>query len=892
MSASLTALFSAALLQTASHPSSLALPAAPQTVLAVRVSTPIVLDGDLGDPAWREAVPFGQFIQLEPDEDKPATERTEVRVLFSDEALYIGAHLYDSSPDSIVARLARRDAQVTADRFTVFLDPYHDRRTGFYFGVSAAGTQYDGTLKNDDWDDNTWDGIWQARTRRDREGWTAEIRIPYSQLRFRAGDQQVWGVNFKREIARKNERDYVVHTPKGGSGFVSRFVDLTGIEQLRPPRRLEFVPYATSKAEFLDHPSGDPFNDGSRFRGSVGVDAKLGLGSNLTLDATVNPDFGQVEVDPAVVNLTDVETFYPEKRPFFIEGADIFEYGFGGANNFWGFNWPGPDFFYSRRIGRTPQGSAPAADYVDVPQGSTIIGAAKLSGKVARDLSVGLLSALTSRERARLADSTGRFSAEVEPLTSYNVLRARREFAGGRQSLGLIATGTFRNVGTPVLRDQLSRDALGLGLDGWTFLDREKMWVVTGWAGASRVSGSRARITSLQRNSVHYFQRPDAAQADVDSAATALSGWAARAWLNKQRGNWLLNAAFGMVSPGFETNDLGFLSRTDVINAHVVGSRRWSTPGRLFRFARINTASYRVYDFGGIRTGEGYMLSGGVEFHNYHSAEGFLAFNPDRLNGRATRGGPLMLAPRGWEGELFYATDDRKPVIAQIGVHRSRYSRGSEDTWGGSANLEWKPAAAVSLKVGPAFERSRSGAQFVGIYGDPAATATYDNRYVFADLAQTTVSADVRLNWTFSPTLSLELYAQPLLSSGDYQHYKELSRPRSYEFRRYGTSGSTITPVTDANGTVVSYQVDPDGSGTAATPFSFDNADFSLTSLRGNAVLRWEYSPGSTLYLVWTQDRSAESLNGDFRLGRSLRQLGRARGNHVFAVKVTYWWHP
>jgi len=251
-----------------------------------------------------------------------------------------------------------------------------------------------------------------------------------------------------------------------------------------------------------------------------------------------------------------------------------------------------------------------------------------------------------------------------------------------------------------------------------------------------------------------------------------------------------------------------------------------------------------------------------------------------------------MLSPQGWEGEIYYATDDRKPVIAQLDIHRSQYSQGSDDTWGGSLNLEWKPAAAVSVKVGPQFERLYSGAQYVGTFSDMTATRTYGYRYVFGDLAQTTVSANVRLNWTFSPSLSLELYAQPLLSSGDYRHYKEFSQPRSYEFQRYGTGGSTITPVTNPRGQVVSYVVDPDGSDTLATPFSFDNADFSVESLRGSAVLRWEYLPGSTLFFVWTQDRSASSLDGEFGLDRSLSQLGRAHANNIFAVKLTYWWHP
>ena len=860
-----------------------------RTVQAVRRSAPVALDGDLSDAAWFGTIPVSGFRQREPDEGAPATEPTEVKVLYDDEAIYIGARMFDSAPDSIVGRLARRDNWVVSDRFQVFLDPYHDRRTGFFFGVNAAGTLYDGTLMNDDWDNDTWDGIWDAKTRRDSLGWTVEMRIPYSQLRFQQGDRYLWGINFRRDLARRNEASFLSYTPRSESGFVSRFYDLQGVEQVRPPRRFEVVPYLTSKAEFVDHQRGDPFNDGRRFRGSAGADFKLGIGSNLTLDATVNPDFGQVEVDPAVVNLSDVETFYPEKRPFFIEGADIFDFGSGGANNFWGFNWPGPDLFYSRRIGRPPQGSTPDATFSQVPDGTTILGAAKLSGKIGHSLSVGGLSALTGRETARLQDSTGRFSAEVEPLTSYNLVRGQREFGQGRQGLGLLATGTFRDLAGSRLRDELNQDALALGVDGWTFVDRDKMWVITGYAAGSRVDGTRARITGLQQNSTHYFQRPDSRYVSVDSNATSLTGWAGRLWLNKQRGNWLVNAAVGGISPEFESNDLGFLSRTDVANGHFVLSRRWTDTGRLFRFARINAATFRSYDFDGDRIGEGYWMSGGATLLNYQGFEGYLAYNPDRVNPRGTRGGPRMTAPSGYEASLSYNTDDRKTMFGGVTVNRSAYSRGSDDTWGASLSLEWRPAAAVSVRVEPQLEVSRVGAQYVSTVEDATATSTFGSRYVFANLDQTTLSASLRLNWTFSPRLSLELYAQPLVSSGNYREFKELARPNSYDFRRFGTQGSTITPVTDPDGTVNGYEVDP---GTGASSFTLENPDFSLASLRGNAVLRWEYLPGSTLFLVWTQDRSDDAVDGEFRFGRSLRRLVQARGNNIFAVKVSYWWHP
>ena len=338
------------------------------TVRAQRIETGITVDGYLGDPAWATAPAISSFTQREPQEGQAPTQRTVVRVLFDDGNLYVAAELFDSHPDSIISLLERRDRFVNADAFTVMLDPYHDKRSGFYFGVNAAGTLYDGTLFNDEWDDDSWDGVWTAATRRDANGWTVEMRIPFSQLRFRPGTAQVWGINFKREIARRNERDFLVYTPQNGSGFVSRFPELLGLDGLNPPRRLEVTPYATMRGEYLATGTGDPFNDGSRYNPGMGADVKMGLGANLTLTGTVNPDFGQVEVDPAVVNLSDVEVFFPERRPFFVEGSNTFNFGYGGSNNFWGFNWTAHDFLYSRRIGRAPAGSTPIRYASSIPR--------------------------------------------------------------------------------------------------------------------------------------------------------------------------------------------------------------------------------------------------------------------------------------------------------------------------------------------------------------------------------------------------------------------------------------------------------------------------------------------------------------------------------------------
>ncbi len=857
--------------------------AAPLSVAAVRISERLRIDGTLDDAVWSSAPLVSGFVQSAPNEGASASERTEVRIVYDDDALYVGARLYDDAPQEVRAVLARRDRTTNADRFLVFLDCYHDRRTGFYFGVNAAGTPYDGTLFNDDWDSDTWDGVWEGAARRDSLGWTAELRIPYSQLRFQKRPSYRWAVNFKREIARKNEADYLVATPSNGSGFVSRFVELTGISAVQPPRRLEVTPYVTSRAEFLSHDAGDPFHGGGHVGGGAGADAKFGLGSNLTLDATVNPDFGQVEVDPAVVNLSDVETFFDERRPFFVEGASIFDFGQGGANDFWDFNWAEPQFLYTRRIGRTPQGDEPDARFSKVPSGTHILGAAKVTGKAA-SWNVGALSAVTNREIGRFDDGSRRFTQELEPLTYYGVARAQRELAGGRHGIGLLATTAARSFGSPALRDQLTSSAVAVAADGWTTLDSKGVWVTTAWAGITRVAGTSAQLADLQAGSVHYFQRPDADYLGVDSAANSMTGFGGRFTLNKQKGDWMVNSAFSLFDPDFEVNDVGFGSRSDEINAHAMVGRKWTRPGRVFRSWRLNFATWRTLNLGGNVTSSGYFLTGLFELRNFSTGKWWVAYNPETLNDRRTRGGPLTLNPSGVEADGNIGTDPNRRWVAGLSLHGSHYRQDSDRSWSVGTTLEWKPGARLSIAVEPRFERSRTTAQYVDTFDDGLAAATFGHRYVFADLNQTTLSASLRLNWIFSPKLSLEVYAQPLLSSGHYTGYKELARPRSYAFTPY----PSVMPAADPDSVII----DPDGSGGPAEARTLEDPNFSLASLRGNAVLRWEYSPGSTLFLVWTQSRSDTENFGDFRAGHGLGRLARAAGDNIFLVKLSYWWNP
>ncbi|MBT8400651.1 MAG: carbohydrate binding family 9 domain-containing protein [Rhodothermia bacterium] len=849
------------------------------TVSAARLSEEVNIDGRHTDAAWAAAPVISQFTQRDPEQGAEPTFRTEVRILYDDEALYVSARMFDSAPDSIVARLGRRDNRLDSDDFTVYLDPFLDRRTGYFFGINAAGTLRDGTLENDDWDDEDWDGVWVGKAIIDDEGWCAEFRIPFSQLRFQAAEDHEWGINFRRSIARKNESDFLVYTPRKESGFVSRFPTLQGLRGIAPKRQLDVIPYIRTRAEFLDHADDDPFNDGSSYSPGVGADFRVGVTSNLTLNATVNPDFGQVEVDPAVVNLSDVETFFPEKRPFFIEGNSVFNgFGRGGTNNMWGFNFSNPNFFYSRRIGRAPQGRLPANDYAERIDGARIIGATKLTGRINGGWNLGTIHSLTERAVADFALDGDRTSAEVEPLAYYGVNRLQKEFSGGRQALGVLSTVAVRDFREDRLRSQINQSAVVVGLDGWTFLDSDKVWVLTGWSAISNVSGTADRMVAVQTDPRRYFQRPDAKYASVDSSATSLSGSAGRLMLNKQSGRFGMNAALGYYSPSFDVNDLGFLFRSDIINGHVVLSYDWPDPGSWYRRVQVYSAAFNSSDFDGNTTWRGVWAANWIRFLNYHEVWLNVAYNPETVSNRRTRGGPLTLNQPGLELNFEYDTDSRKRLVWEIGGYT--YLQEDSDFLQLYTEFVWQPASNVRVTLNPRASWNNEFSQYVGTFDDPTATATFGKRYVFAELDQVTVSSSVRLNWTFTPTMSLQLFAQPLISSGNYFNYKELAAPRTYDFVNYGESGTTF----DADNLVV----DPDGPG-PARPIELPDQDFNFRSLRGTAVLRWEYMPGSTLFLVWTQSRSDSEDIGRLDFGPSVRDLFGAKPDNIFAIKLTYW---
>src|SRR5262245_32827952 len=517
---------------------------APHAVIkAFRTPTPPSIDGRFTEECWTLAEPVSGFLQIDPDEGAPATEATEIRVAFDNDALYISARMLDSDARQLSRRLSKRDDEPDADRISIYLDPMHDHQTGFMFRVSAAGVQKDQIAINNTCTDTTWDAVWNSAVTIDTQGWSAELRIPLSQLRFPDGDQQTWGLNVDRYIQRKNETDWLELVKKNESGLASRMAHLIGLNGVSPKRHLELLPYSAARNEFIAPARpGNPFNDGSRAFASAGLDLKYGLTSNLTLNGAINPDFGQVEVDPAVVNLSAFETFFDEKRPFFLEGSQIFNnFGQGGANDFWGFNTSDPNIFYSRRIGRTPQ-LLPSNAFIEPPVATTILGAAKMTGKTARGWSIGLLEAVTDREEAPAVIGRVRTRVDVEPLTNYLVARLRRDI-GRRAGAGFITTAVNRRLDSFELRNGLTSQAYVGGVDGYYFFSDKLDWVVTGKMSGSYVHGEQTVVSQLQRAAQRYFQRPDAPQVSFDPTRQSLSGFAGRLNLNRNSGLVRFNAA-------------------------------------------------------------------------------------------------------------------------------------------------------------------------------------------------------------------------------------------------------------------------------------------------------------------------------------------------------------
>ena len=842
--------------------------AAPRAT-ATRLTGTINLDGSLSEPQWRTAQPIGGLTQLDPQEGKPSSERSDIRFMYDDDALYIGAMLYDRQAPR--GRLGRRDMSMSAsDWLTVIIDTNHDHITAVGFEVNPLGVKRDQTRSPSNEDDG-WEPVWDVATNITDSGWVAELRIPFSQLRFAGSTDLVWGLQVERQIARNQEFANWSFTPREQAGGIPRFGHLVGITNVAAGKKLEVMPYVVARSENINR-NGNPFRDNHEFNGDVGVDLKYRVTSNMTLDATVNPDFGQVEVDPAVINLTAFETFFPEKRPFFVEGSELFNFGTDGTNS----------VFYSRRIGKQPS-LAPPYDLVDVPDATGILGATKLTGRTRGGWAMGVLDAVTGKETSRFRTDAGEDGNFVsEPLTNYFAGRLRREARGGLTAVGSFLGAVNRGDLPGPLSSVLRKSAYTGGIDfrhQWA----QRNWTFEGFIASSHVRGDEDAMIGTQRLAYHYFQRPDATHLELDSSATSLTGFAGSAILSHRIGrHWNMRGSFNTISPDYEISDLGFQRRADRLDLQANGSYTEQRPGKRFRYYQFSGTALYEHNYAWDPISSRLFLSSFVQLLNYWS--GNLNFSwglPGTIDDRLTRGGPRSRRPAYISANAEIASDPRRKVVLNLGTFLQKGpGDGSNNDWFGQ--ILYKPRPSLELGIGPSISWDKSEAQFIRRVVDPAATATYGTRYVFASVDQTTLSIDTRVNYTFSPTLSLQVFAQPFVASGAFGPAKEFAEPGKFEFLTYGTDV----------GEIVDGLIYPNGQGTDAVSFEVPKPDFNVGSLRGNAVLKWEWRPGSTMYVAWQQTRDAFSPVGSFALNRDFDNLFGARPDNIFLVKVSYWLNP
>jgi hypothetical protein len=805
------------------------------------------VNGELSEDLWQLATAVDAFVQREPEEGGRPSQPTEFRVAYDATTLYVKVRAFDTEASRITGYLTRRDAESPSDWIRVLIDSYHDRRTAYEFAVNPAGVKQDRYWYNDNNRDDSWDAVWDVKVSTDETGWTAEFRIPFSQLRFSPSASSTFGFAVSRQIGRLNETSTWPLLARSATGYVSSFGDLGGLSMAASPKRLEMLPYLVG--DVTRRPTdGNPLIKGTAPSGEIGMDMKYALTPGLTLTTTINPDFGQVEADPAVVNLSAFETFFSERRPFFVEGSGNFRFDADCPN--------GPcQMFYTRRVGRSPQGleTLPTDDgvYTDAPVQSTILGAAKLTGRVGK-FSIGAMHAVTEEESGRVQNGIERFNRPVEPLTNYSVARVRREFAN-QSAVGVMITGVTRKL--PDLLRFLPDSGFTGGVD--FDLRFKKRFGFTGYWAASRMHGTPEAIERMQENSRHYLQRPDAKNLDFDPTRTALSGTSARVGINKFGGQRTrFNFNVGYKSPGFDMNEIGFLRRADERWTANWFQLRSDVPSKFFRSRNVNFNQFAMWNSDGDLQDNGGNVNGNVTFKNNWSAGGGVGYNRTTLDDRLTRGGPLVLTEGFNNFWSWMDTDNRKPVSLNMFNGAGRDGEGS---WfrDHEFQLTVRPMSSLTVSAGFRINRAVQDHQWVELVTDADSTP----HYVFANINQTTYAVTGRVNYTMTPNLSLQLYGQPFVSGGDYGGFKQL---------------------TDGRAALYANRYSPYGYGG-------DNPDFNYKSFRTTNVLRWEYKPGSTLFVVWQQTRDASQEYGDVRFSRDFGRIFDTPSHNVVLVKFAYW---
>lgn len=830
---------------------------------------PPKIDGLIEEAVWDLAEWTSDYTEHEPDNGKAPENQTKFKILYDDKNIYVFFKCYDSNPDKIEKRLSRRDG-FQGDWVEINFDSYNDKRTGFSFTITAAGVKGDEFISNNgnNWD-TSWNPIWEAKTHLDEEGWTAEMRIPLSQLRFGNAEEQVWGLQSTRRDFKNAERSTWQHVKANPPGWISEFGELRGLKGLKPQRQLEIQPYILTQLDTYEAHNGNPFRDGTDFKFTGGLDAKIGITNDLTLDLTINPDFGQVDADPGAIALDGFEIFFQELRPFFVENKNIFDYNLGSNQD---------NLFFSRRIGRSPQGSAfgPAVAYVDQPNNTAIWGAAKFSGKTKNGWSWGVLETVTAKEYAEVIyEDDSKDKVLVEPLTNYFVGRVQKDFNDNNSYIGGIFTATNRDLQNHL--SHIHRNAYSGGVDfrhNWN----NRTFFIDGNMVLSHVNGSEEAITATQTSIVHMFQREDASHVDVDPTRTSLTGSGGQLRIGKSGGgNWRYTAGGNWRSPELEINDLGYLRQADDIRQFSNISRAFNEPTSWHRNAYIKLFQSTNFDFEGNHNRTNYEMEAFVNFKNNWWSEAGLIHKPRIFINTFLRGGPRWRYNEENVGYLYVGTDNRKKFNTTVGYVNSQSRQNNFSANSYELRINYQPFSSLGVSMVAQYELRPNKTQYVSQQNFNGTM-----RYITGEIDQKTWVATLRVNYAINPDLSIQYYGQPFISRGRYSNFNYVNNSIAEDLNERVTWYDSEQISLDNQ----VYHIDENRDETI--DYSFSKPDFAFAQFRSNLVIRWEYIPGSELFFVWSQgitgfDDASERFNTIVD-----NQFLNRKPENTFLIKATY----
>jgi hypothetical protein len=837
------------------------------------------IDGLLNDPIWESVGWGGDFVQMMPNDGGTPIAPTNFKILYDDENIYVGYRCHDTEPEKIVKRMSRRDG-FEGDWIEINLDSYHDKRSAFSFTISASGVKGDEFISNNGnmWDPS-WNPIWYAKTNVDEKGWTAEIRIPLSQLRYGSKEEHIWGFQIHRLNFRNESRSLFQHIPRNSGVWVSAFAELHGIRGIKPQKQIELQPYVVGQTSTFEKEEGNPFADGTKSKFTAGLDGKVGVTSDMVLDFTINPDFGQVEADPAAVRLDGFQNFFNEQRPFFVENNNVFDFGITNSAA-WG-NFNSDNLFYSRRIGGSPHSSPSLKDgeYADVPNNASILGAAKFSGKTKNGLAIGILESVTAKETAKIDFNGERREEVVEPLSNYFVGRVTQDFSGGNTVIGGIFTAVNRDLDESNV-DDLHQSAYTGGVDvvhRW----KDQRWVATANFLFSNVKGSKTAITNTQRSFEHYFQRPDAEHLEVDENRTSLTGTGGTLKIAKFGGNWKFETGATWRSPELELNDIGFMSNADEINHFFWSGYRFNNPFGIFRNMGLNVNHWLRWDFSGKHLYHAANMNMFTQFKNFYRLFIGVTHEFKDISNQALFGGPALRKSSGNFFVMNGGTDARKKIQLTFNAsHGSGKDKDQKNTVKGSnfgLGLHIQPFNALKVSINPnisIFDRLMQNVTSLEYQGK--------TNYIVSSLDQNTLSMTLRLNYNITPNLTIQYYGQPFITRVRYFDFKRITNPDAALFHdRYIPLNNISYDIGEEL-----YSVDDNGNG--AIDYSFSNPDFSFMQFRSNLVARWEYVPGSELFLVFTQSNINFGDPSEDILPSLTNNLFNNQPTNIFLIKWTY----